>query len=80
MAPEPSTTLPGFLVFVQKMRPHLLRVQRSDVDALLKCLYQAAERKINLENRRLGAHDQAKEMREFRKSMSETKKLFGQRS
>lgn len=79
MASESSITLPGFLKFAHDMKPFLTLVQRSELDALLKCLYQAAERKIELERRRKEMQeDGGKTIREKKKSMSQASKLLNQ--
>jgi hypothetical protein len=77
LASESSITLPGFLKFAHDMKPFLTLVQRSELDALLKCFYQAAEQKIELERRRKEIQeDDGRTIREKKKSMSQARKLL----
>ena len=77
MASESSITLPGFLKFAHDMKPFLTLVQRNEVDALLKCLYQAAERKIEVERQRKEMQDDnGRTIREKKKSMYQARKFL----
>lgn len=78
VAPETAEPLPKFEEFAEKMKPYLTLVQRSDVDALLESLYQAAKGKMKLERWRAGTKDGMESLRQARKSMSQTKKLLKQ--
>jgi hypothetical protein len=55
--PVQSKKLPEFKQFVEKMKPLLTPVQQDELDSLLKCLYEAAENKIEFERLRLWAQD-----------------------
>jgi hypothetical protein len=46
-APGPSKKLPEFLVFWREIKPLLTLVQQRDLEPLLRCLYQAAQRKMH---------------------------------
>src|SRR5579872_3687136 len=79
VAPEAIKGLPAFEEFARKMKRLLTLVQRDEVDALLNCLYQAAERKMELERRRREIQeDDGRTMREKKRSMSQARNLLNQ--
>jgi hypothetical protein len=68
-----ATVFPKFEEFAQAMEQSLEKVQKKDCIPLLKCLYRAAKRKIQMERWRYEAPTGVENLRRDRKSMSETK-------
>jgi hypothetical protein len=71
--------LPGFLKFFQEMRAILTSygVRQCDLDDLLKCLYEACEKRILIDQDRERARVEEPDYRRARKRMEALEKLLG---
>ena len=76
----PSKKLPEFVVFVQAITPLLTRVQRDDVISLLECLYEATKTKIEFEQYRHWARENAEAVRKARDSMAAVRRQLSKAS
>lgn len=78
MTPKTFKELADFEKFCRDMKPHLALVPQSELNALLKSLYEAAKWKTKLERWRDSAQDQLTINRKARISMSQARKLLDQ--